>query len=147
VDKAKYKVIRLIGIIILLLSLVFSYLARNVNYVSFLGDIATNGSYAGNANTTVFAFVLNKLLRFCWNELTMIGVIHLLFQNESFTKFSILVMGVGFFILLPLFFLFWFWLGSHPITSMLHRLTLNPLLLMLLVPAFYYQNELSKESR
>ena len=146
-DKIKFEVIRFLGIIILLLILVGSYLARNINYVAFLGDFATHGSYAGFENTTEYAFVLNKIVRFCLNEITMIGIIHLLFRKASFTRFSIFVMGIGFFVLLPLFFLFWFWIGSHPITSMLHRLTLNPLLLMLLVPALYYQNVLSKESR
>lgn len=86
-------------------------------------------------------FVLNKTFRFLANDFLMIGLIYALFDERKYVIFALWVQLAGFiFILLPYFLLkLGFHAGNGPLISFLHRLILNPTLLILLIPAFYYQ--------
>ncbi len=91
------------------------------------------------------AFVFNKILRYLLNDLFSISLIHGFFLNKSYTKMAFALMGIGLFFLLPIY--LYLYLSALPglssLLSHLHRLILNPVLMMLLIPALYYQNKLS----
>jgi exosortase F-associated protein len=71
----------------------------------------------------------------------MIGLIYALFNRKQFILFAFLVQAFGLvFILTPYFILkLYFHAGNGPLISFLHRLILNPTLMILLIPAFWLQ--------
>lgn len=86
-------------------------------------------------------FFFNRTIRFFLNDLFTIGLIYALFKEKKYVVFSLYVQATGVvFFLLPYFVLkAYFPLYNGPLISYLHRLILNPTLLMLLIPAFYLQ--------
>jgi len=92
-------------------------------------------------------FALKKVVRFLINDLLMIGVIYGLFRQVEYVKVAVIVSFCGFFLFLVPYLVFKFNMGWYngPLVSFLHRLVLNPLLMILLIPAFYYQKIKQKE--
>jgi exosortase F-associated protein len=92
-------------------------------------------------------FISAKVLRYLLNDLFAICMIHGLFRDKSFTRFSFLVMGFGLVVLLPLY--FFLYLSAVPgyssMISHLHRLVLNPVLMMLLIPALWHQRRSERQ--
>lgn len=88
-------------------------------------------------------FAMNKTARFLANDFLMIGLLYALFYERKYVVFALWVQLAGFvFLLLPYFALkLIFHTGNGPLVSFLHRLVLNPTLLILLIPAFYYQKK------
>ncbi|HYC85492.1 MAG TPA: exosortase F system-associated protein [Chryseosolibacter sp.] len=86
-------------------------------------------------------FFINRLIRFLLNDAFMIGVIYALFYEKKYVIFALWVQLAGIIIILvPYFVIKSRWPGYNgPLVSFLHRLILNPTLLLLLIPAFYYQ--------
>src|SRR5688572_14719477 len=97
------------------------------------------------AETFIHKFLINRMFRFLLNDAFAIGLIYALFQERKYVIFSLYVQIVGMVLFLfPYFVLKVYWPRYNgPLISFLHRLILNPTLLMLLIPAFYYQR--SKE--
>jgi exosortase F-associated protein len=88
------------------------------------------------------AFIVNKSIRFILNDALMIGVIFALFGKRQYVLFALLVQAAGVvFILLPYFILkLYFHSGNGPLVSFLHRLVLNPTLMLLLIPTLWIQH-------
>lgn len=93
------------------------------------------------ASAPLHKFLINRTVRFLLNDLLAIGLIHALFYERKYLLFAVWVQVAGTVLfLLPYFVLkLYFPLYNGPLISYLHRLILNPTLLMLLIPAFYYQ--------
>ena len=92
-------------------------------------------------------FVVNKTLRYLLNDLLSILLIHGIFLKKRYTDFAFVLMLFGLVVLLPLYFYLYFASidGFSSMISHLHRIILNPVLMMLLIPALLYQQ--SKEKR
>ncbi len=86
-------------------------------------------------------FIINRSIRFILNDALAILLIYALFYERKYVVFSVWVQLFGMvFVLIPYFILkFNFPSYNGPLVSFLHRLVLNPTLLLLLIPAFYYQ--------
>lgn len=86
-------------------------------------------------------FMFNRTIRFLLNDAFAIGLIYALFAEKKYVIFSLYVQFAGVVLfLIPYFILkLYFPHYNGPLISFLHRLVLNPTLLMLLIPAFYYQ--------
>ena len=86
-------------------------------------------------------FIFNRSLRFVLNDALAILLIYALFYERKYAWFAFMVQLFGlFFILIPYFILKFNLPGYNgPLISFLHRLVLNPTLILLLIPAFYYQ--------
>jgi exosortase F-associated protein len=93
------------------------------------------------ASEPIDKFLINRTIRFLLNDIFAIGVIYGLFHERKYVMFSLWVQLAGtIFLLLPYFILkLNFPSYNGPLISYLHRLILNPILLLLLIPAFYYQ--------
>jgi exosortase F-associated protein len=113
-----------------LVGLVLIYLFQKIDVGAYVG-------ITGNAAK----FIFNKSYRFLANDFLMIGLIYALFYEKKYIIFALWVQLAGLvFILIPYFLLkLVFHTGNGPLVSFLHRLILNPTLLILLIPAFYYQ--------
>lgn len=94
----------------------------------------------------VYRFYFSRTMRFLLNDGLTIALIWALFNNRQYVIFSLWVQLFGlFFVLIPYFiFKYYFPTYNGPLLSFLHRLILNPTLLLLLIPAFYYQKSMAK---
>jgi exosortase F-associated protein len=86
-------------------------------------------------------FLINRTIRFLLNDVFTIGLIYALFSERKYVVFSLYVQLIGVVLFLIPYFVLKLYFPSYngPLISFLHRLILNPTLLMLLIPAFYYQ--------
>ncbi len=93
--------------------------------------------------------ISNKILRYLVNDLAALGIIHALFGRKDYLRLGWWVMWFGLALLLPLYFVgLWLLPPAMSIAlSYLHRLIMNPVLLMLLIPALYYQSLQEKQPR
>lgn len=111
--------------------LVAVFIFQGFNAAGFLGAEASG----------ITKFILNRTIRFLLNDLFAIGLIYALFAARKYVMFAIWVQVVGVFLFLIPYFILKLNFPSYngPLINYLHRLILNPTLLMLLIPAFYYQ--------
>lgn len=93
----------------------------------------------------VWRFIINRSIRFIINDVMAILLIYSLFYERKYVLFAVWVQIFGMvFVLIPYFFIKFNFPGYNgPLISFLHRLVLNPTLLLLLIPAFYYQKKYS----
>jgi exosortase F-associated protein len=92
---------------------------------------------------SMWRFITNRSIRFLVNDGLAILLIYALFQERRYVVFAIWVQLFGLvFVLIP-YFIIKFNVPSYngPLISFLHRLVLNPTLLLLLIPVFYYQRK------
>lgn len=91
-------------------------------------------------------YVFSKIFRFLLNDFFSLLVIWGLFGNKSYLRFAVIVFLFGFLILLPMYLVgaLFFFADTFFILNHLHRIVLNPVLMMLLIPAFYYQQQATK---
>jgi exosortase F-associated protein len=91
-------------------------------------------------------FLINRTIRFLMNDAFALGLIYALFKERKYVIFALYVQIAGIFVFLVPYFILKIYLPRYngPLISFLHRLILNPTLLMLLIPAFYYQRQLER---
>ncbi len=89
-------------------------------------------------------FVVNKVLRYLLNDLFSIAIIYGLFYEKKYARFAMYVMFFGLFVLVPAYIILFLSQpeGFSSMLSHLHRVVMNPVLMMLLVPAFFYQRKM-----
>ncbi len=88
-------------------------------------------------------FIVVKSLRFVVNDLLALGLVMAFFPGRGYFLVTVLVQLFGLvFVLIPYLILkVHFGLDNGPLVSFLHRLVLNPVLVLLLLPAFYLQSQ------
>lgn len=90
---------------------------------------------------------LNIIFRYFLNSLISLGIIWFLFSKRDYVKFSAIVMIAFLIIMLPVYIYFIeteFSLGKN-MGFYIRRFLIQPILLLVLIPAFYYQNQKLKE--
>lgn len=88
-------------------------------------------------------FIMNRSIRFVLNDVLAIGLIFALFYERKYVIFAMVVQLIGLLLFLIPYFVFKIYYPGYngPLLSFLHRLVLNPTLLLLLIPAFYFQKQ------
>ena len=91
--------------------------------------------------TNIYKFIFNRTVRFLLNDALTIGLIYALFVERKYVIFAVYVQLAGVVLFLLPYFVLKVYFPSYngPLISFLHRLIVNPTLLLLLIPAFYYQ--------
>lgn len=91
-------------------------------------------------------FATTKAVRFLLNDLLMILLIHGIFYKKHYTLFAFYVQLFGIAFILTPYLLIKYHHTSYngPLLSYLHRLVVNPLLMLLLIPAFIYRQEVKE---
>ena len=118
-----------------LLGLVLVYL--------FQRDIQTFFNQAFDSK--YISFAVARTTRFVINDLLVVLLIYGLFNNRKYVIFALYVQVAGIvLILMPYLTIKYFTNYNGPLVSYMHRLIVNPLLMLLLIPAFYYQNNIAK---
>jgi exosortase F-associated protein len=94
-------------------------------------------------------FIVNKVGRYILNDLFAMSLVYGLFYNRKYLRFAFWVLLFGLVVLVPAY-LSLYLLAPAGFSSMLthlHRLVMNPVLMMLLIPAFFYQQQLLKQTQ
>ena len=95
-------------------------------------------------------FVVNKTLRLILNDLLLLWIIHLWFNSPSVTRLALWLQLIDTLILLPIYLILKLQLEgtseiSSPLLSQLHRFIINPLIMILIFPAVYFQRNFIKK--
>ena len=125
------KTIRIITGASCLLGLLLVFIFQNIDLASSLFHVDDRAA----------RFLVNRSIRFFLNDTLAIGLIYGLFGERKYVIFSLWVQlaGLLFFLIPYLILKINYPDYNGPMVSFLHRLILNPTILLLLIPAFYYQ--------
>jgi exosortase F-associated protein len=97
--------------------------------------------------TNTLSFTVNKIGRYLCNDLFAMALIYGLFYERKYLNFAFLVILFGLLVLLPTYLVIFIYqpAGFTSMLSHLHRIVFNPVLMMLLIPAFYFQQHQQKK--
>jgi exosortase F-associated protein len=112
--------------------LVIIFLFQRINVAGIFGVMDTRWS-----------FIINRSIRFILNDTLAVILIFSLFYERKYVVFAVYVQLLGMLLILFPYFILKFNYPHYngPLISFLHRLILNPTLILLLIPAFYYQKK------
>ncbi|MBI3217904.1 MAG: exosortase F system-associated protein [Bacteroidetes bacterium] len=115
--------------------LLLLFIFQKVNFASHFFSFTSTG-----------AFVFNRSLRFIINDSLSILLIYAIFQERKYVIFACWVQVAGFlFLLCPYFILRIYWPEYNgPMLNFLHRVIINPTLMLLLIPALLHQKSTQK---
>jgi exosortase F-associated protein len=126
------------GLVLLVLVRLF---AENLFYDPLLKFFKTQHTTQPLPSFETAKLLLNMILRYLINGIISIGIIGVIFQKKGVVKFSIALYGI---LLLLLSIAFFILLntsqaGHHLPLFYVRRFLIQPLFLLLLIPAFYLQ--------
>lgn len=130
-------ILLLIGFGVLILIRFFEH---DLFYDPYLKFFENDYLYIDNPRREVFKVTVFTALRYILNSIISLGIVYVVFKDKSILKFSGLVYAVSFIILITLYLYF----VTNPkqedyyLFFNLRRFLIQPLILILLLPAFYY---------
>lgn len=91
-----------------------------------------------------FKLFLGLSFRYLLNTLLSLGIIQVLFLDLKFTKFTVVLYFTFYLILIGIFFLILFWFDKENsfVLFYVRRFLIQPLFLLLFIPAFFYQKQI-----
>lgn len=108
--------------------------------IVFLGQRWDYSSLLGLHKDYQVQFIANRIIRFLINDNLVLLLIYAIFYNKKYVKFGLAVEAFGFFFLLIPYFILKYSFEINPMyISFIHRLIINPTLMVLLIPAIYIQ--------
>ncbi|NNE30905.1 MAG: exosortase F system-associated protein [Winogradskyella sp.] len=109
-------------------------------YDPYLTFFENDYLYIDNPRREVAKLVLFTTLRFILNTLASLGILYLIFKDRSIIKFSVLIYSMAFVVLLIpfLYFVINPKQEDYYLFFNIRRFLIQPILLILLLPAFYY---------
>ncbi len=129
--------------IISLTGLALVYVFQQSNYFHFFFPEGAGGNSV---------FIFNKTLRLLVNDLLCVILIFALFENRKYVQMAFLILLIELLVILPLYFLIKLSMEgateiSSPLLSQIHRLIVNPMLMLILIAGFYYQKFFSTKGQ
>lgn len=125
-----------------LIGLALVYIFQQTDFLLF---------FTGHHSDARFHFAVNRTVRIFLNDTCMLLVLSGLFYDRKILKLALIIQLVDLFILFPAYLALKLPFEgdseiSSPFLSQLHRLIVNPTLMILLIPAVYYQ-KITKEKQ
>ena len=128
---------------LLLLLVAIRAFEKNLFYDPFLNYFQMEYAHLPYPVMNGFKLFLNLILRYFLNTILSIGLLWLLFKDKDIVKFTSILYAFFGVVLMIAFFLVLLYLDQN--NSMLlfyiRRFIIQPLFLLLFIPAFYYQNK------
>ena len=115
-------------------------------YDPFLIFFKTDYQNKALPNVDALQLILNLFLRYFANTLLSIAIIYLLFLNKTHVKVAF-VLYLILFVLLIVIFSYLLFVSENPnylVLFYVRRFLIQPVLLLLLIPAFYFQKLTTK---
>lgn len=131
-----------------LIVLLTVYLSQRFNYAETINNLLPIAIQIINPNAV---FIVNKTVRLILNDLACMIIIYALFQKRIYLQASFYLFLAELFVLLPVYLIIKLKMEgtaelSSPLLSQIHRLIVNPLLMILLIIGFVYQRLKSQKS-
>lgn len=99
--------------------------------------------YMDNPRREVFKLTAFTTLRYVLNTLISLGILYVFFRDKNIVKFSAIIYAIAYIILLALF--LYFVLNpkqeDYYLFFNIRRFLIQPIILLLLLPAFYYNKQ------
>src|SRR6266850_6564218 len=138
-NERKQKLYSISLIAISLVSLAIVYVFQRWDYLNAFARIFGATEFGPTA-----AFVFNKTVRLILNDALCLLLIYALFREKKYLRIAFLVFCFELFLILPLYLTVKLLVEgsseiSSPLLSPIHRLIVNPMLMLILIVAFYYQ--------
>lgn len=132
---------RFVLIFLSLLVLVLVYVFQKFSYMGFVNNFLPGFLEAKHPYSI---FVINKTCRLIFNDLACMLFIYAVFKTTNHLRVSFYLFLAELLVLLPIYFVLKLTLEgdselSSPMLSQLHRLIVNPLLMILLIMGFVFQ--------
>jgi exosortase F-associated protein len=94
-----------------------------------------------------WAFVVNKTFRLLGNDFACFILIYAIFESTSYLRVAFYLLLIELLIVLPIYFILKLSLEgpteiSSPLLSQIHRIIVNPILMLLLMVGFWYQRRI-----
>lgn len=137
------------GLIVLaLVGLLLVFLFQRVSYVAVWNDLVPQAMNIENSNTV---FIVNKTMRLILNDALSMLLIWSLFQNKSYLRMAFIIFLIEVGVILPIYFSLKLTMEgpteiSSPLLSQIHRMVVNPLVMLLLIAGFIYQRAITRGS-
>jgi exosortase F-associated protein len=136
------KFITYLSVIVLVIVLVLIRLFENtLFYDPYLTFFQNDYLYLDSPRRELLKLVGYTTLRYVLNTLVSLALIQVVFKDLSILKFSTILYAIAFLILLPLY--LYFVINprqeDYYLFFNVRRFLIQPLVLILLLPAFYYQ--------
>ena len=131
-----------IAIIVVLLALI-RYFETNLFYDPFLAYYKLSNANSGFPKIDILNFLASISFRFWMNSGLSILLLWLVFKDKSILKFSIILYLFFFVVLLFSFFIVYFNFEENGKMALFYirRFLIQPILLLLFLPGFYYQRK------
>lgn len=132
--------VMLVGLLILI-----RVFEEQLFYDPYLSFFQNDYLYMDSPRQEVFKLTLFTSLRYVLNTVISLGVLFVVFRDTSILKFATLMYSVAFLVLILLFLYF----VIHPKQNDYYlffntrRFLIQPLILLILIPAFYYNKQRS----
>lgn len=130
-----------------LIILLLVYVFQKISYAGVINNFLPAGFKINHPNAV---FVVNRVFRLIINDGACMVLIWGLFKETKYLKAAFLIFSIELLIILPIYFLIKLNLEgpselSSPLLSQIHRIIVNPLLMVILIIAFYYQKVTARE--
>lgn len=125
-------------VILAVVSLVIIYLIQ---------ESLSPNAFLANSISAELNFSIKKILRVLVNDTCMLLLVYAWFKDVSITRLALWVQAIDILVLVPVYLIVKLSLEgpneiSSPLLSQWHRLLVNPTLMILLIPAIYYQRHI-----
>ncbi|WP_339632046.1 exosortase F system-associated membrane protein [Bizionia echini] len=135
------KVLTYLTIVVLVTLLVLiRVFEQQLFYDPFLAFFQNDYLYMDSPRREVFKLTAFTSLRFLINTVLSLGILFAIFKDVSIIKFSALIYGVAYVVLMLLFLYFVInpKQDDYYLFFNIRRFLIQPLILLLLIPAFFY---------
>lgn len=138
------KVLTYLTIVVLVTLLVLiRVFEQQLFYDPFLAFFQNDYLYMDSPRREVFELTAFTSLRFLINTVLSLGILFAIFKDVSIIKFSALIYGVAYVVLMLLFLYFVInpKQDDYYLFFNIRRFLIQPLILLLLIPAFFYHKK------
>ncbi|SFN55549.1 exosortase F-associated protein [Bizionia echini] len=138
------KVLTYLTIVVLVTLLVLiRVFEQQLFYDPFLAFFQNDYLYMDSPRREVFKLTAFTSLRFLINTVLSLGILFAIFKDVSIIKFSALIYGVAYVVLMLLFLYFVInpKQDDYYLFFNIRRFLIQPLILLLLIPAFFYHKK------
>lgn len=132
------------GILLLLLLVLIRVFEDNLFYDPFLNYFKDNYTNLKLPQTNPIKLFFSLGFRYYLNSMISLGLLYLIFKDTKIIKFSIFLYSVLGIILMVSFFFILKFFGEQSKMNLFYirRFIIQPIFLILFIPAFYYQKKI-----
>lgn len=121
--------------------LVLMYTLQRQLFYDPLQDFVYNSVIDNRPQIDAVKFIVGKVVRYVLNDVFAIFILMGIFADKKYLRLAVGVFLFGLVVMLPIYFIavFYFLPEVFSFLNHIHRLILNPVLMLMLIPAIYYQ--------